>query len=180
MVKNFLLIVVVLAVGLVATILMQPEKVQVTRSQTINAPAEAIFPHINNLRQWHDWSPWAKLDPNSIAEFNGPEQGVGMSMHWAGNQEVGEGTMTITDSVPNQRVTLKLEFTQPFEDTSHVFLTLTPVGEATEVTWAMHDTQEDFMSKLFGLVFNVETMVGPMYEKGLANLKGVVEGSVKD
>src|SRR3970282_2878763 len=33
---------------------------QVERSVVIRAPAAAIFPHLNSLKQWRDWTGWVR------------------------------------------------------------------------------------------------------------------------
>jgi len=59
-----LLIGLVLLVAAFATVVwFQPDDYRLTRSTVIAAPAATIFQHVNDLRQWEDWSPWAKLDP---------------------------------------------------------------------------------------------------------------------
>jgi len=86
------------------------------RQITIAAPAAAIFPRVNDLRQWDDWSPWAKLDPNAKISFEGPLAGPGAMFHWSGNDKVGAGTMTITESKPNERIATRTDFMKPFEE----------------------------------------------------------------
>src|SRR5690242_5339053 len=92
-------IVVVLFIILVAS---RPSEFRVTRSATIAAPPSAVFNHVNDLHRWEAWSPWAKLDPNAKNSFAGPEAGVGAVMAWVGNNKVGEGRMTITESRPGE------------------------------------------------------------------------------
>ena len=43
---------------------------------------------------------------------------MGASYAWNG-KEVGYGKMTVTDSTPNQNLTIRLEFTRPFESTNN-------------------------------------------------------------
>ena len=47
------------------------------------------------------------------------------------------------------------------------------------VTWSMLG-KNNFMSKAFHLVMNMDKMVGGDFEKGLASLKGVVEAKPKE
>jgi hypothetical protein len=44
-----------------------------------------------------------------------------------------------------------------------------PSGSGTQVTWAMTG-HNNFMAKAFGLFMDMEKMVGPDFEKGLADL----------
>src|ERR1044071_2399156 len=113
MFKKILIVVAVVVVLFLIVVAMQPSDFRVTRSITIATPPEAIFPHVNELKKWDAWSPWMKLDPNAKSTFEGPPAGKGASMSWAGNKEVGEGKMTISESRPNELVRFKLEFYKP-------------------------------------------------------------------
>ena len=86
---------------------MQPTDFRITRTGTITAPASAVFAHVNDLHQWDAWSPWAKLDPNATNSFEGPASGVGAMMRWAGNNKVGQGSMTIMESRPDEFIQLQ-------------------------------------------------------------------------
>ena len=79
----------------------QPDDYRLTRQTVIAAPAAAVFAQVNDLKNWDDWSPWAKLDPNAKVTFSGPQSGPGATFKWDGNDKVGAGTMTITESKPN-------------------------------------------------------------------------------
>ncbi|MGB3687181.1 MAG: SRPBCC family protein [Ornithinimicrobium sp.] len=146
----------------------------VERSITINSPVEEIYPHVVDLKQWDHWSPWADMDPEMDQQFTGPEQGVGQSMSWSGNRKVGEGSMTITDVEPNERVALDLAFLKPFRATNTVDIHLVPAGDSTHVQWVMRG-ELNFMMQAMAKVKSMDDMVGPDFERGLANLKRVVE-----
>ena len=88
----------------------RPADFRVSRSLTTAAPPAAIFPHVNELKKWEPWSPWMKLDPNARSTFEGPESGKGAAMSWAGNNQVGEGKMTITESKPSELIRFTLRF----------------------------------------------------------------------
>jgi len=152
----------------------QPADFRITRSATITAPASAIFAQVNDLRKWDAWSPWAKLDPNAVNSFEGPASGTGAVMRWAGNSKVGTGSMTITESRPDEFIRFNLEFLKPFAATNTAEFTFTTEGNETTVTWSMYGTN-NFMAKVMGLVMNCDKMVGGQFEQGLASLKSVVE-----
>ncbi len=60
----------ILIVGVVVILASrQPDEFAITRSALISAAPDAIFPHVNNLRKWQAWSPWAKRDPNAHNSF---------------------------------------------------------------------------------------------------------------
>jgi hypothetical protein len=130
---------------------------------------------VNDLRKWEEWSPWAKIDPACRMSYDGPPAGgVGQIMAWDGNKQVGAGRMTITESRPAELVRFKLEFLRPFVATNTAEFTFVPKGEQTEVTWSMSGNK-NFMFKAFGLISDMDKMVGKDFEKGLAQMKAVVE-----
>lgn len=157
---------------------MQPADFRIARSTTVAAPAEAVYAQLNDFHKWDAWSPWAKLDPAMKKNFEGAPSGVGASYTWSGNDKVGAGRMTITDSKPNELVRMKLEFTEPFAATNTAEFTMKPEGNQTTVTWSMSGTK-NFMSKAFDLIMNMDKMVGGDFEKGLAQLKTVAEAAPK-
>lgn len=174
--STLFLLIIALIGGLMAVISWRPENFKVTRSATLNAPPEAVFPHINNLHKWDAWSPWTRLDPNAKNAFEGPEQGVGSSMSWTGDKNVGVGRMTITESVPGERVRMRLEFEKPMKAVNTADFTLRPEGAGTFVTWSMFG-KNNFIGKAFDLFMNCEKMVGGQFEKGLENLRQTVEAA---
>ena len=174
---------VILALAIIAILLFviiagQPDKFIVLRSAKIAAPPEKIFPHVNELKKWDDWSPWAAIDPNCKFTYAGPPAGVDANQSWAGNNKVGEGRMTIMESAPSSLVRLRLEFLKPFKATNTAEFKFTPESGQTLVTWSMFG-KNNFMSKVFSLIVDCEKMVGKDFEKGLASLKGVAETSAK-
>ena len=165
----------VLALGFVAVVAMQPSEFRISRSATMAAPAERVFAQVNDFHKWDAWSPWAKLDPNAKNSFSGPESGEGATFGWSGNDQVGEGKMTITESKPNELVRLKLVFIKPMEDSSDTEFTFKPDGDKTAVTWTMSGTYETFMKKAICMFMNMDKMVGEKFEEGLASMKAIVE-----
>ncbi len=153
---------------------LRPADFRVTRSATFAARPEVVFAQVNDLKKWNGWSPWAKLDPNAKNTFSGPSAGVGAGFAWAGNSEVGEGRMTITESKANEAILMKLEFVKPFEAVNTTEFTFKPEGNSTTVTWSMFG-KNNFMSKAVDLFIDCDQMVGGQFEKGLADLKTIVE-----
>ena len=86
--------------------------------------------------------------------------------------------MTILDSKPGQLVRIKLEFLKPFKATNTAEFTFAPQGNQTLTTWAMTG-RKNFMFKAFGLLMNMDKMVGPDFERGLAQMKAIAEASAK-
>lgn len=165
-----------IAIIFIVVIAGQPDEFKTSRSTTISASPEEIFPHINDLHKWEAWSPWAKLDPNAKNSFSGSNAGTGAAMAWEGNCKVGVGKMTITDSQPSNIIRFRLDFEKPMKATNVAKFTFLPDGGGTVVTWSMTG-KNNLGGKIFGLLMNCDKMVGEQFEKGLANLKSVVEAS---
>jgi hypothetical protein len=162
---------------LVIVIATRPSDFGVSRSATMAARPAAVFEQVNDFHKWDAWSPWAKIDPNATTRFEGPTSGEGAKFFWSGNSEVGEGSMTIVESRPDERVGIRLEFVRPFAGTSDVEFTLKPEGEnQTAVTWRMAG-KNNFIAKAISLVMDCEKMMGEQLDKGLANMKATVEKS---
>lgn len=167
-----------IAIFLFVLIAGQPDEFIVSRSTTMAASPDRIFPHVNELKKWDAWSPWAKLDPNAKNAFEGPDAGVGSAMSWAGNKKIGEGKMTITESVPAGLIRLRLEFLKPFKATNTAEFRFMVDGKQTLVTWSMSG-KSNFFFKIFGLFMDCDSMAGRDFEKGLAGLRSVAESSAK-
>jgi len=174
MLKKILIGLAVCVAIFVIVVALQPSTYRVSRSLSIKAPPEVVFPHVNELKQWAAWNPWEKLDPDMKLTYQGPEAGVGASYSWVGNSDVGEGKMTITGCTTNESIQLKLEFFKPMAGVSDTLFTFKPQGDETEVTWTMTG-RNNFVGKLFCLFMNMDTMIGGEFEKGLAALRTIVE-----
>jgi len=160
--------------GLAAFIATRPSEFQVARTATLAAPAGAVFSQVNELQKWEAWSPWQKKDPQVKNSYAGPAAGTGASMSWAGNNEVGEGRMTIVESRPAELVRFKLEFFKPFAATNSAEFAFREEGGRTAVTWTMRG-HNNFVAKAMCLVFDMDKMVGGDFEAGLAGIKSIVE-----
>jgi hypothetical protein len=159
---------------LVLTAYLFPRHVAVDRSIVIAAPADAIYPLIVEPRRFQEWSPWYEKDPNAKYTYEGPERGVGASVRWSGNRDVGEGSQTVIVAEENRRVLTALDFGS--QGTAEASFTLSPEGGGTRVVWGfVTDLGFNPVFRWFGLFF--DRLLGPEYEQGLANLKRVVEAA---
>jgi len=164
----------IIVIMLIANGFAQAKTFNISRSILINRHAESVYPFIEDLRQWDNWSPWAEKDPAMEKQFSEPAKGVGASYSWNGNKQVGNGKMTITDSRLNESVFIRLDIETPFEAHNNVNFTLQPQESSTLATWSMSGSQNFFM-RAMSLFFNMDKMVGQDFETGLRSLKALVE-----
>jgi uncharacterized protein YndB with AHSA1/START domain len=174
MLKTVLLIVTAAIALLLIYAATRPDTFAVERSTTIAAPADKLFPLINDMRQFNSWNPYARKDPAMKAEYSGAAAGPGAVFDFQGNKDVGKGRISITGADEPSRVTMQLDMWEPFEGHNEVNFTLAPDGPGTRVTWAMQGPSA-FVTKLMGVFFNMDQMIGKDFDAGLANLKQLAE-----
>jgi uncharacterized protein YndB with AHSA1/START domain len=154
--------------------LTKPTAFSVQRATSIKAPAEKVFPLINDFHQWGTWSPYENKDPSMKRTYSGANSGKGAVYAWDGNKNVGSGRMEILDiSVPS-KIVIKLDFFKPFEGHNTAEFTMLPQGDATNLTWLMHGPAP-LMHRVIQVFMNLDHMIGKDFEVGLANLKRLTE-----
>ena len=162
--------------ALLAIVESRPGAFTISRSSTIKAGADKIFPLINDLKAMNSWNPFDAGVPASACTYGGPASGPGATYAWDVKGRAGAGNIAITQSIPQSKVAMQLNMLRPFAGQNVVTFTLQPAGKDTTVTWTMSG-KNTFMSKLMGLVMSMDGMVGGMFDKGLADLKAQVERS---
>ena len=178
MLKKILIGLVVVIGVFLAYVAKQPSDFRITRSAVIAAPAKVVFAQVNDFHNWQAWSPWAKKDPTAKNLFEGSPSGKGAMFSWAGNREVGEGRMTITESHPYDLIRINLDFSKPMKASHTAEFRFAPEGKQTTLTWSMFGKQT-FMGKAICLFMNMDKMVGGDFEKGLAEIKTISESARK-
>ena len=164
----------IVIIGFMTIVAMRPSDFRVTRSMAMLAPPEAVFAQVNDFHKWEAWSPWAKIDPAMKQTYEGAPEGVGAIYNWEGNMEVGSGRITMIESRPNDFIQLRLEFFKPMKGVNTAEFTFKPEGEQTVVTWTMFG-KNNFICKAFQLFMSMDKMIGDQFEKGLSDMKAIVE-----
>jgi uncharacterized protein YndB with AHSA1/START domain len=172
MFKKLVVLLALVLGGLAVFVARQPSEFLIVRTRTFAAPPEIVFDYVSDFRRWTEWSPWEKLDPALRREYSGAESGEGAIYHWVGNEEVGEGRMTIVDAEDPTSVTIRLEFMRPFQAVNTAQFDILAGGLGTDVTWSMTG-HNGFVGKAMALVMNPDQMVGKSFEQGLADLDTV-------
>ncbi|HLX14906.1 MAG TPA: SRPBCC family protein [Bradyrhizobium sp.] len=173
------IVAIALAIAVAIVIILasaKPDTFSVQRAAMVKAPAEKIFPLINNFHQWADWSPWENKDPAMKRTYGGTESGRGAVYAWDGNKNVGSGQMEILDATSPSKIVIKLDFFKPFEGHNTAEFTMLPRGDnaTTNVTWVMRGPAP-FMHRAMQVFMDLDKMIGKDFEAGLANLKRLTE-----
>ena len=175
MVRKIALVLVVIVAAVLGLALTKPDSFSVQRSATIAAPPDKVFALVSDFRAFNRWNPWVRREPTVKLGYSGPASGMGASYTWQGDQ-TGAGGMTITESAPPSKVAMQLDFTKPFESHNRVEFSFVPEAGGTRVTWSMSGPMP-FISKLMSVFTDMDKMIGPDFEQGLANLRAEAEKS---
>ncbi|MFZ0396804.1 MAG: SRPBCC family protein, partial [Methyloceanibacter sp.] len=161
-----------LAVILLGVAFVLPQDVTIARSVVINAPESAVFPYLNNMHSFADWSPWAGRDPQLTVAYSGPEQGKGAKVEWTSSKpSVGTGSMEIVESSPNRHIDLAVNF-NGLDGTS--YYEVVPSGSGSKVTWGFgYKSGTSPLKRWKGLL--LDRYVGAEYRDALAKLKDKIE-----
>lgn len=169
--RKFLLSVGGFALVVVLLGLLLPSSAHIEREIVVEAPRATVFGLVNDFRQINKWSLWRNDDPNARFEIAGPPRGVDASMSWEGSI-VGQGRQVITESIPYERVSSRLELgSRPPATRTFV---LTDDERGTLVTRSF-DTEFglNLVNRFLGLT--LKRTVGEDFERGLASLKTMAE-----
>ncbi len=170
-VKRVALAAVAVVVFLLIVSLFLPSKWSVERTARIAAPASAIFPYVNSLKQWPAWTVWYEREPDLRVSYDGPDAGVGAVSRWAGKD--GQGEMTITASEPDKTVSYDLVFNNG-EFRVRGELRLAASADGTTVSWTTGgDVGRNPVGRYIALF--MDRWMGRDFEHSLAKLKKTLE-----
>ncbi len=142
------------------------------KSVVINAPKEKVWQNVNSMKAFNTWNPWMKYDPNLVVTYNGTSGEIGDSYHWKGNDDVGEGKQEITAIVPMEKISSKMQFIKPMEDTATSDLLLATENGGTKVTWTIDFEIEPYFKPMKPMM---DYQMNKAYSEGLAKLKELSE-----
>lgn len=174
MILKTIIVIAILIAGVLIFAASKPATFHIQRSIAIQASPDKVFPLINNLHNWPYWAPQDREDATTRRTFSGPESGVGAVSDWIGSGSTGQGRMSIIESVPANRVTIKVDFEKPFVAENINEFVIEPDGQSTTVTWSMHGPNL-YIMKLMSVFTNMDKVMGKHFETGLENLKAAAE-----
>lgn len=152
-----------------------PAEWEVERETVIQAPAEAVWDHLVDLRRWEEWSPWQEGDYEGLAfEYSEVTRGTGSELRWS-SEATGDGRLGITAAEPPRRLELVMEMQEGTIVTRET-LTLRPLsGGRTRVLWRDRGSLGHTLLGRLSLPV-IEESMGRDLSRGLEELKRVVEG----
>jgi hypothetical protein len=143
---------------------------RVERRITILAPPAAVFPFLNDLRNWPLWTAWSQRDRLDFT-YGETTTGVGAEQRWQGCGMKGE--LRIVKSEVDER----LDYEVAIDDGAYHLvgrIELQPDGACTRLVWkCAWDLAENPYRRYIDLLMRV--MLRRDFAQGLENLKALVE-----
>ncbi len=122
-----------IALGIVAVLflvvgIVLPSKRHISESVETNRRMTIVYDTVNNLRRFKDWNPLVLRDPRVQLNVSGAESGVGARLDYTSQLgQIGKGSWEITESIPNEKVVIKIDDERKGSDKVTQFL-LEPTG----------------------------------------------------
>ncbi len=123
-----------IALGIVAVLalvvgVVLPDHRHISESVETNRKMTIVYDTVNNLRRFKDWNPLVLRDPKVQLNVSGASEGVGARLDYASTHgQIGKGSWEIVESIPNEKVVMKLEDERRGHDKTVQFL-LEPTGK---------------------------------------------------
>ena len=172
LIKALFYLVLLLALLFFAGGFLLADRTEIERSVVIERPPAEVFGLLDDFARFNEWSPWRDYDASARYEFAGSAEGVGAIMRWRGDK--GAGSQEIVAVDPPHSIAVKLDFGA--EGTALAHFLLRPAGAGTRVIWRLEsDAEGSFVGRWFNLL--LDRMVGPDFERGLADLKTLIEST---
>jgi hypothetical protein len=147
---------------------------KIEKSIQINKSSGFVFDYLKLTRNQDNFSVWNMADQNMKKSYKGSDGTIGFVYSWDSTEKnVGAGEQEITSIEPGKSIGYEIRFSRPMQNTGKTGFLLTNLGEdKTSVAW-IFDSPSKFPMLLFAPIF--KKMLGKDLEKGLANLKSILE-----
>lgn len=174
--KKLLLGLLGLIVLLVLVGFLLPGKMELSRTVRVNAPAAYSFEEVNGLENWQKWSYWNNLDTSMTVTYGEKRTGEGGSYSWK-SEDMGEGKLIITESVPYSSIKADLDFME--NGTAKSWYTFEPVGDSTNVSMGFAtDFGMNPIARWAGVIM-MESEMNKAFDYNLQKIKEIAESKPK-
>ncbi|MDH3222219.1 MAG: SRPBCC family protein [Gemmatimonadota bacterium] len=156
------LLVLFIAVGIAL-----PRSVEVTRSIDVPATPDEVFPYLDDLEAWTEWTLWGDVESHIEAS----SRGTGATRVWD-DPNIGSGRLTLTGVEPTTSVAYRAEVKGGL--TFVGTLALRPRGSGVTVIWT--ESASWGLNPLMGWTgLTLEGAQGRQLEQSLARLAALFE-----
>jgi hypothetical protein len=147
---------------------------KIEKSIKINRSSGLVFDYLKMTKNQDNFSVWNMADPNMKKSYKGTDGTVGFIYSWDSIiKNVGAGEQEITAINDGKSIDYAISFSRPMQNTGKIKFQIESLGdESVSVAW-IFDSPSRFPMSLFAPIF--KRMLGKDLEKGLINLKGILE-----
>ncbi len=154
--------------------LLMGKEMRIVKYTTVNRPVKDIFEYIKITKNQDYFSTWNMTDPGMKKEYQGVDGEVGFIYKWdSENKNVGAGEQEIIKIQEGKSIIYDLRFIRPMKNVASSSFELSAENaDQTKLTWIFSGPTR-FPMSIMKPVF--QRMLGKDLEKGLANLKTILE-----
>ena len=147
---------------------------KIEKSIEIKRSSGEVFDYLKLTRNQDNFSVWNMADPSMKKDYRGNDGAVGFVYSWDSTvKNVGAGEQEIKAIEAGKSIVYEIRFFRPMNNTGKSTFLITGNGEnSTSVAW-IFDSPSKFPYSLFSPIF--KKILGKDLEKGLSNLKGILE-----
>jgi len=170
--KGFLLLLAIILLLVIVGFLL-PSKFHVERSIEVKSAPATIFPYLNNIQRWKDWTSLNEEKDFSLEmNYFGPRQGIGSGMEYMGDK-LGSGKIEITDNELDQRVNFSLLINHRIETKG--LMTIDPLTNSSCYVTITLDGDVGFHLPNRYIILLMDNVAGVLFNDSLKQLKATVE-----
>ena len=142
--------------------------IHVKKTITINTTTKKLKSQLTDFKEFNTWSPWVKLDPNTIYKYSTSEDTIGTYFTWKGNRKIGSGSQKISH-ISDNKIIIDIFFENPWKHKATKTFTLDSNNQDSLITLnLLFETKIPFLLNLFS---NLNFILNNNYEEGLNSLK---------
>lgn len=171
-IKTIIVVILIFTALFLLVALVLPSEYKVERSIMINKSPEFVYSIISDFKNWPPWDPWLENEPEAKYKITNPGNRPGSVMSWEG-EIIGKGKQTIKVTNAPEYFETELEFMEPYKTISTMKYTVEATDSGSKVTWINVGESSYPLERYFTLF--IDSMLGPDFERGLANLKEYAE-----
>ncbi len=147
----------------------------VSRTAVVNKPREEVYNFVRQLKKQPLWNPWFSRDPDATMKYKGEDGKLGASFYWQGNGKAGEGIQRITKAKQGRIFETKILFIKPVKVNALTYVGVKELEpEKSKIVWGVRGHLA-FPLTIISLFYSPEKALGKNFDKGLKNLKRILE-----
>lgn len=162
----------ILLIVLSAISFLLPSKLEMNRSIVIKADPSTVYEVVADFDRFNNYSPWHAMEPEAKTEISGTKGEADYRYSWDG-EKLGKGSMTRTQSIPNNEIVNDLYFAD-FDAHSTDKWTFENTPEGVKATWwnISEDTNNPMMRYMNAMM---KGSLEEQFDQGLVKLKDYCE-----